>query len=73
MEKIIFDVDTGHDDAIAIAMAAGLKDEIEIEFVENDEEREALPIVGFCGYFKMVNGMENGKTLDDYIEEYGRL
>lgn len=30
MEKIIFDVDTGHDDAIAIAMAAGLKDEIEI-------------------------------------------
>ena len=30
MEKIIFDCDTGHDDAIAIAMAAGLKDEIEI-------------------------------------------
>lgn len=30
MEKIIFDVDTGHDDAIAIAMAAGLKDEIEV-------------------------------------------
>ncbi len=33
MEKrrIILDVDTGHDDAIAIALAAGLKDEIEIE------------------------------------------
>ena len=30
MEKIIFDVDTGHDDAIAIAMAAGLRDEIEV-------------------------------------------
>ena len=29
-ERIIFDCDTGHDDAIAIALAAGLKDEIDI-------------------------------------------
>lgn len=29
-ERIILDVDTGHDDAIAIALAAGLRDEIEI-------------------------------------------
>ncbi len=33
MEKrrIILDVDTGHDDAVAIALAAGLKDEIELD------------------------------------------
>ena len=35
-----------------------LTEEIEIEFIENDEEREAQPIIGYCGYFKMVNGME---------------
>lgn len=29
-EKIIFDVDTGEDDALAIALAAGLRDEIDI-------------------------------------------
>ncbi len=29
--RIILDVDTGHDDAIAIALAAGLEDEIEID------------------------------------------
>ena len=29
--RIILDVDTGHDDAIAIALAAGLRDEIEID------------------------------------------
>lgn len=31
MRRIILDVDTGHDDAVAIALAAGLKDEIKIE------------------------------------------
>lgn len=31
MRHIILDVDTGHDDAVAIALAAGLKDEIVID------------------------------------------
>lgn len=35
-----------------------LTEEIEIDFVEDDEEREKLPIVGWCGYFKLTNGTE---------------
>lgn len=31
MRRIIMDVDTGHDDAMAIALAAGLKDQIRLE------------------------------------------
>ena len=38
-----------------------LTQEIEFEFVEDDNEREKLPIVGWCGYFQLMNGME--KTL----------
>lgn len=35
-----------------------LTEDIEIEFVEDEEERNKLPIVGWCGYFRLVNGME---------------
>ena len=35
-----------------------LTEEVEIEFVEDEEAREALPIVGWCGYFHLTNGME---------------
>ena len=35
-----------------------LTEDIEIEFVEDEDEREKLPIVGWCGYFRLVNGME---------------
>lgn len=35
-----------------------LTEEVEIEFVEDEEAREALPIVGWCGYFQLTNGME---------------
>ena len=31
MKHIIMDVDTGHDDAVAIALAGGLNDEIVID------------------------------------------
>ena len=35
MKHIIMDVDTGHDDAVAIALAGGLNDEIVIDgFIE---------------------------------------
>ena len=36
-----------------------LTEDIEIEFVEDEDEREKLPIIGWCGYFRLVNGMEN--------------
>lgn len=35
-----------------------LTEEIELEFEEDDEKREELPIVGWVGYFKLVNGTE---------------
>lgn len=35
-----------------------LTEEIEIEFIEDEDERESKEIIGWCGYFKMVNGME---------------
>ena len=35
-----------------------LTEEIELDFIEDDEEREALPIIGWVGYFKLINGTE---------------
>lgn len=35
-----------------------LTEDIELEFIENEEERNKLPIIGYCGYFRLVNGME---------------
>ena len=35
-----------------------LTEEIELDFLEDEDEREALPIVGYVGYFRLVNGME---------------
>lgn len=35
-----------------------LTEEIDIQFIEDDEEREKMPIIGYCGYFRLTNGME---------------
>lgn len=35
-----------------------LTEDIEIEFVEDEVEREKLPIIGWVGYFRLINGME---------------
>lgn len=35
-----------------------LTEDIEIKFIEDDIEREKLPIIGWCGYYKLLNGME---------------
>lgn len=35
-----------------------LTEEVEIDFVEDEDERDALPIVGWVGYFRLVNGTE---------------
>lgn len=35
-----------------------LTEEIEIEFVEDEEKREALPVIGYVGYYRLVNGAE---------------
>jgi len=35
-----------------------LTEEITFDFVEDEDEREKLPIVGYVGYFRLINGTE---------------
>ena len=35
-----------------------LTEDIEIDFVEDEDERDKLPIVGWVGFFRLTNGME---------------
>ncbi len=35
-----------------------LTEDIEIEWVDDEEAREKLPIIGWVGYYRLINGME---------------
>lgn len=35
-----------------------LTEEIEIDFVEDEDERETLPVIGYVGYYRLLNGAE---------------
>lgn len=35
-----------------------LTEEVEIVFEEDDDRRDALPVVGYLGYYKLINGAE---------------
>ena len=35
-----------------------LTEEIEFDFIEDDEAREKTPIIGYAGYYKLINGTE---------------
>lgn len=35
-----------------------LTEEVEIQFEEDDDKREQLPVIGYVGYYKLVNGAE---------------
>ncbi len=35
-----------------------LTEEIELDFIEDEDEREKLPVIGWVGYYRLVNGME---------------
>ena len=35
-----------------------LSEEIELNFIEDEIEREKLPIIGYVGYYRLVNGFE---------------
>lgn len=35
-----------------------LTEEIELEFVEDEDARESLPVIGYVGYYRLVNGAE---------------
>lgn len=57
MRRVIIDCDTGHDDAIAIAMAAGLKDKIKIE-----------GLIACAGNQVRANTLENTLNLAEALE-----
>jgi recombination protein RecT len=35
-----------------------LTEEVDITFVEDEEERDKLPVIGYVGYYRLVNGAE---------------
>lgn len=35
-----------------------LTEEVELEFIEDDEQRDSKPIIGYVGYYRLVNGAE---------------
>lgn len=35
-----------------------LTEEVDIDFIEDEEEREKAPVVGYVGYYRLVNGAE---------------
>ena len=35
-----------------------LTEEIELAFIEDDDERESKPVIGYVGYYRLVNGAE---------------
>lgn len=35
-----------------------LTEEVDIKFVEDEDEREKLPVIGYLGYYRLVNGAE---------------
>lgn len=35
-----------------------LTEEVELEFIEDDDKREAAPVIGYVGYYRLVNGAE---------------
>ena len=35
-----------------------LTEEVEVSFIEDEEERATLPVIGYLGYYKLVNGAE---------------
>jgi recombination protein RecT len=35
-----------------------LTEEVDVAFIEDDDQREALPVIGYLGYYRLVNGAE---------------
>lgn len=35
-----------------------LTEEVDLEFIEDETEREKLPVIGYVGYYRLVNGAE---------------
>lgn len=35
-----------------------LTEEVDVEFIEDEQQREQLPVIGYVGYYRLVNGAE---------------
>ena len=35
-----------------------LTEEVDVEFIDDEDQRESLPVVGYLGYYRLVNGAE---------------
>jgi recombination protein RecT len=35
-----------------------LTEEVDIDFIEDEDTREALPVIGYVGYYRLINGAE---------------
>lgn len=52
-----------------------LTEEIELDFIDDEEVREQTPVIGYCGYFQLVNGMEKTiymtkKQIDQHEQKF---
>ena len=54
--SLIYDLNSPK--AVELIKKLSLTEEVNIQFVEDDNEREALPIIGYVGYYRLVNGAE---------------
>ena len=35
-----------------------LTEDVEVEWIQDEEQREKLPVIGYLGYFRLINGFE---------------
>lgn len=52
-----------------------LTEEIKIQFIEDEDEREKKPVIGYVGYYKLVNGAEKTiymtvKQIENHEEKF---
>lgn len=52
-----------------------LTEDVEINFIEDDDVREATPIIGYVGYYRLVNGAEKTiymtkKQMENYEKKF---
>ena len=52
-----------------------LTEEVEIDFIEDEDERESKPVIGYVGYYRLVNGAEKTiymsvKAIEQHEKKY---
>lgn len=47
-----------------------LTEEIEVKFIEDEDKRDLLPVIGYVGYYRLINGAE--KTIYMTVKQIGK-